>query len=92
MPRSGFSIAQIMPDSTATVTCRLVALLCGTSARASSIDNCEPNQYAPCVTGEQHAEFVDADTMSSIRIRLRDCSCQLRPANSCTDSTAASQG
>ena len=29
-----------------TVTCRLVALLCGASLRASSIDSCEPYQYA----------------------------------------------
>ena len=35
-----------MPESTATVTCRLVALLCGASLRASSIDSCEPYQYA----------------------------------------------
>ena len=44
------------------------------------------------VPGEQHAELVDAREMSSIRMRVRSCSCQLRPANSCTDTTAESLG
>jgi hypothetical protein len=43
-PRSGFSITQITPASTAAVTCRLVALLCGASARACSIVSREPYQ------------------------------------------------
>ena len=43
------------------VTCRLVALLCGASLRASSIESCEPYQYAFFLwPGEQHAELVDA--------------------------------
>jgi hypothetical protein len=43
-PRSGLRSAQITPATTGAVTCRLVALLCGQSARACSIDRREPYQ------------------------------------------------
>ncbi len=44
MPRSGLRMAQITPASTPAVTCRLVALLQGHSARAWWIDKREPYQ------------------------------------------------
>ncbi len=54
-------MAQIMPASAAAVTCRLVALLYGASVRASSMRQLRSIPVGILrVTGEQHAEFVDA--------------------------------
>ena len=44
IPCRGCSIAQIIPPSTAAVTCSEVALLCGATRRASAIDRREPYQ------------------------------------------------
>src|SRR3984957_11574259 len=43
-PQFGFSMAHTMPARHAEVTCRLVALLYGARARASSMVSCEPYQ------------------------------------------------
>jgi len=44
------------------------------------------------VAGEQHAEFIDPFDDVSLRIRFFSWTRQLRPANSCTDSTASLHG
>ena len=60
MPRRGFSMAQIMPDSAAAVTCRLVALLYGASLRASPMRQLRSVPIRILLMScEQHAEFVD---------------------------------
>src|SRR6185437_15109777 len=67
-------LPQTTPESTAIVTCRLVALLYGASLRASSMESCEPYQYAffLCPASSTPSSSMPL-AMSSIRIRCRSC-------------------
>ncbi len=86
-------MAKTMPASTATQTCSEVALLCGTSARASSMVRREPYQYAPLAWPISSTPSSSMpEVISSIISRLLSCISQFLPASSCTESTASSQG